>query len=74
MDAVKPVTLRSMGKSRQRMIFEFPDRLQRAIRMRAGLENVRVTEMVQAILEKEFASELEVADKVIASEAKKPKK
>lgn len=60
------------------MIFDFPERLQRAIRIRASTDGVWPTELVASILERELAKELADADKALAREAKegeqKPKK
>jgi hypothetical protein len=59
-----------------RVAFECPDRLRRALRLRAARQGKKVSDVVVALLEHEFAFELAQADEALAEEAaeQKPKK
>lgn len=50
------------------MILEFPERLQRAIRIRAAKSGQGPSEVARRILERELQSELREADEAIEAE------
>ena len=52
------------------MIFDCPDRLRRAVRIRAARTGKRDSETIQRILEDELADELKEADEYIKEESK----
>jgi hypothetical protein len=51
-----------MANSRQRMVFECPDRLKKAIRMKAALEGLKAGEVILTALRGHLDRELEFVD------------
>ena len=51
-----------MANNRQRMVFECPERLKKAIRMRAALDGLRPSGVILAALSRHLDAELAVVD------------
>lgn len=75
MDSAVAVSIGGMSTTppRPRMIFDCPERMRRAIKIRAAKTGISPSDVVVRILEASLANELREADENIANETEPPK-